>query len=378
MSDEEDETDEKLARRMERDKDIPYVDLRDGARGIVTWAQTDGSELSDAALEILGEATRVAVKLDEDSRKITSVIIGSNIKHHAKTLIEHGADAVYVIDDPRLAEYQTLPFTRAIIDAIHAIKPEIAIFTASTLGRDLAPRVAAILSVGLSADCTELDVGYYASKRNNQRFAKAFKMIRPSFGESKLATIIGPFSYPQMATARPGVFRPLKPDPSRTGEVVEFTPNWEEGDFIIEVLETTRSTDSIELEKADIIISGGFGVGQSGFPLLFELVDAIRENGQRVELGASRAAVDAGFIPYKHQVGQTGKTVRPQVYVAIGISGAIQHIAGMKDSRTIIAINKDPHAKIFNHADYGIVADYRDAVPVLLEKVKAGFKFPIE
>lgn len=367
-----------LQKRMERDKDIPYVDLREGSRGIVTWAQMNGSELSHAALEIIGEATRVGKKMDEDSRTITSVIIGKGAKKHAETLIHHGADIVYVIDDNRLGDYQTLPFARAMIDSIKLINPEIGIFSATTLGRDLAPRVAATLNVGLSADCTELDIGYYVNKRKNQKFAKAFKMIRPSFGESKLATIIGPWNYPTLTTARPGVFRAINPDTSRTGEIIDFTPNWEEGDFAVEVIETTRSKESIDLSKADIIISGGVGVGKEGFSMLMELVELIRSNDQIVELGASRAAVDAGYIEYKHQIGQTGKTVRPQIYIAIGISGAIQHIAGMKDSKTIIAINKDSKAKIFDHADYGIVADYQDAIPALIEKIRSGFKFPLE
>lgn len=368
----------KEQKRIERDKDIPYVDLREGARGIVTWSQMNGPELTDAALEIIGEATRVSQLMDEDSRKITAVIIGKGAKTHAETLIHHGADSVYVIDDDRLENYQTLPFARAMIDAINAIKPEIGIISATTLGRDLAPRVAATLNVGLSADCTSLDIGYYANKRKNQRFAKAFKMIRPSFGESKLATIIGPWNYPTLATARPGVFKTIKPDTTRTGDIIDFTPNWEEGDFSVEVLEMTRSTETIDLSKANIIVSGGFGVGKEGFTLLKELVEAIRSNGQSVELGASRAAVDAGYIEYKHQIGQTGKTVRPQVYIAIGISGAIQHIAGMKDAQTIIAINKDSKAIIFDHADYGIVADYQDAIPPLIEKVKSGYNFPVE
>ncbi|OLS27193.1 MAG: Acryloyl-CoA reductase electron transfer subunit beta [Candidatus Heimdallarchaeota archaeon LC_2] len=372
------EEEEKLKKRMERDKDIPYVDLRDGARGIVTWAQMDGIDLSNAAIEIIGEATRVSKKMDEDSRKITTIVIGHGSKKHAETLIHYGADTVYVIDDERLEHYQTLPYARAMIEAIMEIKPEIGIIAASTIGRDLAPRIAATLNVGLSADCTELDIGYYANKRKNQRFEKVFKMIRPSFGESKLATIIGPWNYPAMATARPGVFRAITPDTSRKGEIIEFNPNWEEGDFSVEVLETRRSKESIDLTKADIIVSGGFGVGKEGFPMLTELVEAIRGNGQSVEMGASRAAVDAGYVDYKHQVGQTGKTVRPQVYIAIGISGAIQHIAGMKDSRIIIAINKDPKAIIFDHADYGIVASYQDALPPLIEKVRSGFIFPIE
>ncbi|MHA2275636.1 MAG: electron transfer flavoprotein subunit alpha/FixB family protein, partial [Candidatus Kariarchaeaceae archaeon] len=230
------EDEEKLQKRMDRDKDIPFVDLREGARGIITWAQMDGTDLSHAALEIIGEATRVSKKMDEDSRTISTVIIGYGASNHAKTLIYYGADIVYVVDEDRLKHYQTLPYARAMIDAIRQINPEIGIFSASTLGRDLAPRIAATLDVGLSADCTALDIGYYANKRKNQRFGKAFKMIRPSFGESKLATIIGPWNYPTLATARPGVFRANEPDTSRTGEIIQFTPKWEEGDFAIEVL----------------------------------------------------------------------------------------------------------------------------------------------
>ncbi|MCE7737252.1 MAG: electron transfer flavoprotein subunit alpha/FixB family protein [Candidatus Heimdallarchaeota archaeon] len=372
------EEEAKLQKRIERDKDIPYVDLRDGARGIITWAQMNGPHLSPAALEIIGEATRVGKKMDEDSRTIISVIIGKGAKRHAETLIHHGANIVYVIDDERLEYYQTLPFARAMIDVIKAVNPEIGIFSATTLGRDLAPRVAATLNVGLSADCTELDIGYYANKRKNQRFAKAFKMIRPSFGESKLATIIGPWNYPTLTTARPGVFRALKSDTSRNGEIIDFTPNWAEGDFAVKVLETTQSKETLDLSKADIIVSGGLGIGKEGFSMLRELVDLIRSNDQIAEVGASRAAVDAGYIEYKHQIGQTGKTVRPQIYIAVGISGAIQHIAGMKDSKTIIAINKDSKAKIFDHTDYGIVADYQDAIPPLIEKIKSGFRFPLE
>ncbi len=369
---------EKEKKQMERDKNIPYVDLRNGARGIVIWAQMDGDSLADSALEILGEARRVTKKLDEDSRNVIAVIIGKNSSKHAQTLIHHGADRVYVIEDDRLFEYMTIPFTKAMIAAIKEINPEIAIYSASTLGRDLAPRIAAILNLGLSADCTEFDVGYYANRRKNQRFAKVFKMIRPSFGESKLATIIGPWSYPQSATARPGVFPALSADTSRTGEIINFDPGWENSDFAVQILETVRSVASLELNKADIIISGGFGVGKEGFSMLLELVEALRNNGQKAELGSSRAAVDAGFIEYKHQIGQTGKTVRPSIYIAVGISGAIQHIAGMKDSKTVIAVNFDPTAKIFAHSNYGIVADYREVIPEMIDRVNVGYMFPID
>ncbi len=362
----------------EKDSKIPFVDLRDGARGIMVWAPLDGDKISEAAFELIGEANRQKSKLDEDSQKIIAVLIGKEVDKHAQELIHYGADIVYVIEDDRLGEYLTLPFVTSLIDVINEAKPEIALFAASTLGRDLAPRIAAKMNCGLSADCTEFDIGYYANRKRNQRFKKAFKMIRPSFGESKLATIIGPFNYPQMATARPGVFRKLDKDSSRTGEVIKFQPKWQEGDFAVELIETVRSSDSLDLTKADIIVAGGFGLGKEGFDMLNELVAAIRANGQNVELGASRAAVDAGFVEYKHQIGQTGKTVRPAIYIAVAISGAVQHIAGMKESAKIIAINHDPSANIFLSSDFGIVNDYQEVLPELIKQVKAGYKFDLD
>ncbi len=368
---------EEIAKR-ERDSTIPFVDLRDGARGVLTWAQMDGDDLADAAIELIGEATRIAQHLDEDSRIIYTVIIGRKASQYTDKLIHHGADVVYVIEDERLTDYLTLPFTNAMVSAIREIKPEIALMSASTLGRDLAPRIAGILDLGLSADCTSFEVGYYVNRRKNQKFEKAFKMVRPSFGESKLATIVGPWSYPQMATARPGVFKPLAIDTSRTGKVIEFKPVWDSKDFDVELIESVRNPSTIDLSKADIMVAGGFGIGKDGFTMLRELVAAINDNDQKAEIGASRAAVDAGFVEYTYQIGQTGKTVRPSIYVAVGISGAIQHLAGMKESSKIFAVNNDPKASIFQNADYGLVMDYQEAIPELIKQVKAGYKFPLD
>lgn len=368
---------EQIAKR-EKDSAIPFVDLRDGARGILTWAQMDGDELAAAAYELIGEATRIAEHLDEDSRTIHTVIIGRKASQYADQLIHHGADFVYIIEDERLTDYLTLPFTNAMVSVIRDIKPEIALMSASTLGRDLAPRIAGILDLGLSADCTSFEVGYYVNRRKNQRFEKAFKMVRPSFGESKLATIVGPWSYPQMATARPGVFRPLPKDTSRTGKIIKFEPIWKDSDFNVELIESVRNPSNLDLTKADIMIAGGFGVGKEGFEMLKDLVSAINENGQKAELGASRAAVDADFVEYAHQIGQTGKTVRPSIYVAVGISGAIQHLAGMKESSKIFAVNNDHKASIFKNADYGLVMDYQEAIPELIKQVKAGYIFPLD
>lgn len=369
------DNDARAKAREERDLQVPEVDLRDGARGIATWAQTKGEELHPAALEILGEATRIRKKIDEGL--ITAIVVGKSAEKHAETLIHHGADRVYVVSDDRLLNYSTLPYTRAIVDAVREIRPEIMIFSASNIGRDLAPRCASRMEVGLSADCTELDVGRYVSRKKNQRFEQAFLMMRPSFGESKLATIIGPWNYPQCATVRPGVFTSIEPDTNRTGEIVNFTPNFEESDWDVETLSIDYGGDRLEIEKADIIVSGGKDLGKDGFAMLQELVDAINQNGQYAELGASRAAVNAGLTDHKRQIGQTGKTVRPEIYIAVGISGAVQHIMGMKDSKKVIAINNDPEARIFEQADMGIVDDFKNVIPEMIKQVKAGYKFEL-
>lgn len=361
--------------REERDAKIPEVDLRDGYKGICTWSQTNGADLHQSALELLGEATLLKEKLAH--KQISTIVIGKNAKQHAATLIKHGADIVYVVDDDRLEHYSTLPFTRAVCDVILTAKPEIMIYPASNKGRDLAPRCAARLQVGLSADCTNLDIGTYINRKKNQRFTYAFKMSRPSFGESKLATIIGPWNYPQSSTVRPGIFIAIPPDDSRTGEIINFTPKWVDSDWAISTVGVDIGGSRVELEKADIIISGGKDLTKDGFAQLQELVEAIRANGQRVELAGSRAAVNAGLIEHDRQIGQTGRTVRPQFYVAVGISGAVQHLLGMQDSKTIIAINHNPNARIFQVANYGIIDEYEHILPFLIAKVKSGYKFPV-
>ena len=353
-------------------------DHREGAQGVFTWSQVnDEGEPLDVAYELLGEARKLADKL---GTFLATIVIGYNVKNHLEKLIHHGADKVFFVDDKRLQYPQVLPFTSIIEELIKQEKPEIFLFSATTFGREIAPRVAARIDVGLSADCTAFEIGDYVNRRNKVVFKNVLRMIRPSFGETKLATILGPWKFPQMATGRPGIFKPLPPDPSRKGETIEFTPTITDDLFKVKLVHTEKeqSDEIVDLKGAKIIVSGGKGVGAEGFPLLRELVEAIRANGQKAELGASRAAVEHGYISSKHQVGQTGTTVRPDIYIAIGISGAIQHIAGMKESKIIIAINKDREAKIFNYANYGIVGDYRDVVPILLEKVKQGYLFPIE
>ncbi len=351
--------------------EIKTVDFRKGARGVFVWGQiTPEGVPHDVAYELLGIGREIADKLETH---LTSVLIGHNVKQFAEDLIHHGADRVVVVDDPKLETFSVLPYTRVITSVIEKLKPEAFLFGATTFGRELAPRVAARVHTGLSADCTMFDVGEYINRRRKQRFEKVLRMIRPSFGESKLATILGPWTYPQMASARPGVFKPLPKDTSRTGEIIELSVDFETEDFLVEVVDVRLAEgEQVDLKGAKIIISGGRGVGEEGFKLLRELVQILREKGYKTELGASRGAVEAGYISSKHQVGQTGTIVRPDYYFAIGISGAIQHLAGMKESKYIIAINKDSEAPIFSVANYGIVGDYQDVVPLLIEKARKG------
>ncbi len=353
--------------------DFPRVDFRKGSRGILTWAEMHGSKPSRSSLEILNPARKLADRLQT---KVRAIAIGHQVKAAAAELIAHGADEVVVVDDPRLKEYSILPTAAVLSQIIEKERPEIALFGATTSGRELAPRLASRVRAGVTADCTSLEVGEYVHRLKKSVFYPVLESIRPTYGESKLATIVG-FWCPQMATARPGTFKILPEDPKRTGTVTEFKPQFSEADFSVQVLETRREEGGGDnLFVADIVISGGRPAGeQDDFQLIKELAGALQAKGINADWGASRHAVDNGYAPYARQVGQTGKTIRPKVYVAVAISGAIQHLAGMKESGKIIAINQDPQAAIFRHADYGLVRDYREVLPVLIEKVKQGFTF---
>jgi electron transfer flavoprotein alpha subunit len=356
------------------EENFPRIDFRKGARGIMTWVEVHGSEPIPSSYEILRPARELADQLETT---VTSVLIGHQIKSAANKVIAQGADKVIVVDDVRLKEYITLPYARVFQQIIEANRPEIALFGATTSGRELAPRIASRVKAGVTADCTSLKVGDYLWRRNKAIMYPCLEAIRPTYGESKLATIVG-FWCPQMATARPGTFQPLAQNTNRKGEVVEFTPQFQDSDFAVQILETVRgkSGGGQDLLHADVVVSGGRPCGElDEFKLVKELVDALKAQGVKAEWGASRAAVEAHYVPSERQVGQTGKTVRPKIYVAVAISGAIQHLAGMKESGCIIAINKDPQASIFRNADYGIVGDYREALPRLIEQVKQGFTF---
>ncbi len=333
----------------------PDVEV-DRYRGLWVVAEHLHDQFRRGTFELLGKGRRLADKLGVE---LAAVLLGDGVADMAKDLFAHGADKVYLAQDPVLAHYRTGPYTDVLSGMINHYKPEIVLVSATPQGRDLAPRVAARLSAGLTADCTGLDI---------DEEERLLVQTRPAFGGNLMATIVSRHARPQMATVRPGVMKALDPDPSRTSEVIEVPVHLDERSVIAKVVEIVQQeTDGqVNLQDAEIIVSGGRGLGKpENFALIRELAEAL---GGAV--GASRAAVDAGWIPAYHQVGQTGRTVQPKLYIACGISGAVQHLAGMSSADCIVAINKDPAAPIFNIATYSIVGDLFEIVPALTKKLR--------
>lgn len=315
--------------------------------------QRDGV-IQNVALELLHKARELAETLNE---KVYAMFLGHQIKNQAQELIANGADTVVCIDTPELAQYNTEPYTQAIVQIINEKKPSVVLIGATTIGRDLGPRVSARVGTGLTADCTGLAV---SEERD-------LLMTRPAFGGNLMATIVCKDHRPQMSTVRPGVMLKGEKDASRKGNIEEMKVNFDSSKFKVKILKTVKEEKNlIDITEAKILVSGGRGVGNAdGFKKLQELANTIN-----AEVSSSRAMVDAGCISHDRQVGQTGKTVRPDVYFAFGISGAIQHLAGMEESDYIIAVNKDKFAPIFQSADLGIVGDVNQIVPLLTEKLK--------
>ena len=336
-------------------------------KGVFIFAQQVDNELSSIALELLGKAKSLAEDLDE--KKVTAVLLGDNVGGLVDTLAEYGADRVIVVDDPELKDYRTEPYTHALASVINEYKPEILLVGATAIGRDLGPRVSSRVHTGLTADCTQLDIGDFPlePKEGVEQKHKQLLMTRPAFGGNTIATIACPDFRPQMATVRPGVMQKIDPIKGAKAEVVEYNPGFTKNDCYTEIVKIVKETSAVaDIQAAKILVSGGRGVGSpENFKLLDELAEVL--NGT---VSCSRAVVDSGWKPKDLQVGQTGKTVRPALYFAIGISGAIQHVAGMEESDIIIAINKDENAPIFDVADYGVVGDLNKIVPALTKKIK--------
>lgn len=368
---------EKVEKKVSEAPDFPYYDNRNGAKGIITWAEIANGKIARPSIELLTPARKLADQLGNDT-KIMTLLIGKNVRDLAPVLFEHGSDEVIIVEDDRLEEYLVLPFSSIFAQVIKERNPEIALFAATTSGRELAPRIGVKTGSGVTADCTGLEIGEYVNRKEKLINKPILFSRRPTYGESKLATILG-FVYPQISTARAGTFEVPARIEGRTGIISTFKPKLTDKEFTVEILKTVRGEGGLQsLFEADIIVSGGRGTVGDGLELIKKLAEALKEKGIKAEWSCSRVVVDEGFSEYARQVGQTGKTVRPKVYVAVGISGAIQHLAGMKESEKIIAIDHNPKASIFHFADFGIVGEYQDILPELIERVKAGFTFGIE
>ncbi len=324
------------------------------------FAEVDDGRVAGVALELLGKGRELAQALGVP---LAAVLMGHRIRPMADSLFAHGADIVYGADHESLAEYTTLPYARLLTGLVRERRPEIVLYGATPLGRDLAPRVASALKTGLTADCTDLQIGSYES--GGRVYRNKLLQIRPAWGGNIIATIVSPDHLPEMATVREGVMRAPEPVP-RSGLYIEVPVSPDPSDGKVRILERRTHPRRVDLRSAAIIVAGGYGMGsKENFGLIHELAGVLG-----AAVGASRAAVDAGFIHADHQVGQTGTTVRPKLYIACGISGAVQHRAGMEESAKILAINIDPEAPIFGVAHYGIVGDVREVIPRLIKALR--------
>jgi len=327
------------------------------------FAEQHEGRLEDTPLELMSKARHLA---DTLAVKLAAVVMGDGVKSLAARLVHCGADKVYLAEHPLLRTYQTNSYAKVIVELIHKHRPQIVLYGATIAGRDLAPRIASAIKAGLTADCTDLQIGDHVTAKEKQEHKNLLFQIRPAFGGNIVATIINLDRWPQMATVREGVMPMPEPDAKRRGQIVEEKVTIDRSDLPLEILEEHKRPKKVNLKAARIIVAGGAGVGsKDNFKLIWDLANCL--GGAPA---ATRAAVDLGFIDHDHQVGQTGTTVRPSLYIAVGISGAIQHQAGMAQSQKIVAINNDPDAPIFNVAHYKILGDLNDVVPKMIKAIK--------
>lgn len=336
---------------------------------IIIYIETEGGKIADVSLELLTKGRSLAKEL---SCKLEALLIGNKVEKLVDELFLYGAQKVYIAQDARLENYLTLPYSSITIDLFKKEKPQIALFGATSVGRDLAPRVSSALVSGLTADCTSLEIGDHKETKSGKEYKNLLYQIRPAFGGNIIATIINPDCRPQMATVREGVMKkePLASAVKGSIANIDVTKIVKDEDFIVEIIERHIEERKIDIKGSPVIIAGGFGVGsKENFNLLFELASVLG-----AEVGASRAAVDAGYAEPARQIGQTGVTVRPKLYIAVGISGQIQHTAGMDQSAMIISINNDPNAPIHQIADYAIVGDLNEIIPRMIKSYKLNSK----
>ncbi|MBN1806316.1 MAG: electron transfer flavoprotein subunit alpha/FixB family protein [Sedimentisphaerales bacterium] len=327
------------------------------------FAEQHNGRLEDTPVELMSKARCLA---DTLGVQLAAAVLGDNVKKLAEKMIHYGADKVYLAQDPSLGVYQTNSYAKVMYDLIHKYEPQIVLYGATIAGRDLAPRIASATKAGLTADCTDLQIGDHETVKDNKVHRNLLFQIRPAFGGNIVATIINLDRWPQMATVREGVMPVPEADTTRKGEIIEEQVELSQEDLPLEILDEHKRPKKVDLKASRIIVAGGAGVGsKDNFKLVWDLANCL--GGAPA---ATRAAVDLGFIDHDHQVGQTGTTVRPSLYIAVGISGAIQHQAGMAQSQKIVAINNDPEAPIFNIAHYKIVGDLNEVVPIMIKSIK--------
>ncbi len=336
---------------------------------LIVYCEIEDGIVADVSLELLTKGRGLATKLN---CKLEALVIGSHLEGVEKQVFPYGADTVYVVDDPRLYPYTSMPHTAILTGLFKEIKPQVCLMGATSIGRDLGPRVSSSLHSGLTADCTSLEIGPHEDKKTGKSYENLLYQIRPAFGGNIVATIVNPECRPQMATVREGVMKKEVFDPAYRGEVVKLDASKyvSDTDFAVEIIDRQMEKSKANIKGASIVVAGGYGMGsREGFAMLYDLASTLG-----AEVGASRAAVDAGYCEHDRQIGQTGVTVRPKLYIACGISGQIQHIAGMQESSIIISINNDPNAPINTIADYVITGNVEDVIPKLIKYYKKNSK----
>ncbi len=336
---------------------------------LIVYCEYDEGRVADVSLELL---TKGRVLADKLGVKLEAVVVGDNLNGIEEQIFPYGADVVYKVEDKRLYPYTSNPHAAVLINLFREIKPQVCLMGATCIGRDLGPRVSSCLHSGLTADCTALEIGDHKDAKTGKEYTNLLYQIRPAFGGNIVATIVNPECRPQMATVREGVMKKEIYDANHKGEVINLDPAKyvSDTDFVVEIIDRQIEKSKVNIKHAPIIVAGGYGVGsKENFDLLFDLAKTLGG-----EVGASRAAVDAGFVEHARQIGQTGVTVRPKLYIACGISGQIQHIAGMQESSIIISINNDPNAPINAIADYVITGDMEEIVPKLIKYYKKNSK----
>ena len=336
---------------------------------LIVYCEFEDGHVADVSLELLTKGRELGDKLGV---KLEAVVIGDNLDGVEKEIFPYGADVVYKVADKRLYPYTSNPHAAVLINLFKEIKPQVCLMGATCIGRDLGPRVSSCLHSGLTADCTSLEIGPHTDPKTGKEYENLLYQIRPAFGGNIVATIVNPECRPQMATVREGVMKKTVFNPDHKGEVIELKADdyVKPEDFVVEIIDRHIEKSKVNIKNSPIIVAGGYGMGsKEGFDMLYQLADTLG-----AEVGASRAAVDAGFTEHERQIGQTGVTVRPKLYIACGISGQIQHIAGMQDSSIIISVNNDPEAPINTIADYVITGNVEDVIPKLIKYYKKNSK----